>query len=754
MKNKLIKMIFIIMKLKNIIPVTLVVITFGLNACYDEKMEWGDSYTHPEEKDLPLELQEKISRYEALNTYTNFTLGVGIDFSLYINDETYRNIVNQNFDEITPGNEMKQSSLMDNNGNLNFSNADLVITALKEAGLTIYGHTLVWHNQQQAVYLNNLIKPTIIPGTPGESLIVNGSFETGLDGWTIPNYAEAVTRSDDFSSDGTYSMKVAVGDWAGDKYNMQIKSPTFQITEGHRYEISFFIKSDIAGGVGLDFDGNATLGEPYPSVDGIAVVPTSSAWSKVTYNPTTVGGTGMTATADGEIYFRLLLGAVKNCTYYIDAVEVIDLDAEPSFSTLFSNGDFEEGKIDPWFGWSGNSAREISEKGEGYAGDYAMKLTNEQARSIYEVQVAYDNPPLSEGKTYKVTAYVRCENGNGKIQMEAQNTSNYDDGQYSGTKDVGTSWSQIEWEFTALANRNRFTFDYGETVDVYYVDNISLQEVAASSESSALRSGPVIIEKSDEEKAEIIGAAMKSWISEIVGHYKENVRAWDVVNEPMNDSGNGLKTGIGKTLNANEFYWQDYLGKDYAVKAFKWAREAAGENTKLFINDYGLESESGVKLDRLLEYVAYIEQEGGKVDGIGTQMHLNINWNDSTAIERMFQKLGASGKLIKISELDIAIANSSDPESPVSPAAEQYAKQAGMYQYVVDMYMKHIPEAQRYGITVWSVSDNEKEHQYWLKNDAPCLWNADYARKHAYKGFADGLAGKDVSADFSGNLIY
>ena len=37
-------------------------------------------------------------------------------------------------------------------------------------------------------------------------------------------------------------------------------------------------------------------------------------------------------------------------------------------------------------------------------------------------------------------------------------------------------------------------------------------------------------------------------------------------------------------------------------------------------------------------------------------------------------------------------------------------------------------------------------------NDAPNLWDANYARKHAYKGVADGLAGKDVSGDFTGDL--
>ena len=75
-----------------------------------------------------------------------------------------------------------------------------------------------------------------------------------------------------------------------------------------------------------------------------------------------------------------------------------------------------------------------------------------------------------------------------------------------------------------------------------------------------------------------------------------------------------------------------------------------------------------------------------------------------------------------------------------------------MYQYVIDMYKKYIPVDKQYGITIWGVSDNEKEHVNWIPNDAPNLWDANYARKHAYKGVADGLAGKDVSGDFTGDL--
>ena len=141
----------------------------------------------------------------------------------------------------------------------------------------------------------------------------------------------------------------------------------------------------------------------------------------------------------------------------------------------------------------------------------------------------------------------------------------------------------------------------------------------------------------------------------------------------------------------------------------------------------------------------YIESQGGKVDGIGTQMHIGLN-TDKDKIAQMFQKLAATGKLIKISELDVRLGTN-------APTVAQQASQAEMYQYVVDMYKKHIPAAQQYGITVWGVSDNSKEHEFWLPDEAPNLWDANYVRKHAYKGTADGLAGKDVSKDFSGELV-
>jgi GH35 family endo-1,4-beta-xylanase len=112
---------------------------------------------------------------------------------------------------------------------------------------------------------------------------------------------------------------------------------------------------------------------------------------------------------------------------------------------------------------------------------------------------------------------------------------------------------------------------------------------------------------------------------------------------------------------------------------------------------------------------------------------------------QMFQKLAATGKLIKISELDITVGTK-------TPTVDQQAAQAEMYQFVLDSYMKYIPAPQRYGVTAWGISDSATEHEYWLKDDAPNLWDGTYARKHAYKGFSDGLAGRDVSLEFSGEI--
>jgi GH35 family endo-1,4-beta-xylanase len=758
MKNNL-KMMCI-MKRMNIkaIYAAAALLTAAASACDDEKMEWGKdpAYGAVTIAELPLPLQEAISRYEALNSYADFVLGVGIDLSLYMSDDVYRNVVNQNFDEITVGYNMKHGAMVDAQGEVSFTRVDALMEQLEAAGLSVYGHTLVWHQNQNAAYLNKLIAPEIIPGEPGENLLdIAGLQEGTFDGWNKANNADGITMVENAglgSGDPAIRFEATAsssGEWA-----TQLISPEIVTIEGHQYEFSFYVRTETGGEGRISFTG---MSNGYPWVDGAKFFDSGSgAWTKVTYNSTTIGSE-FTATGNA-VTFAFDMGSTPSAVYYVDVntIKVVDLDAEPTEINYVENGDFETGDFGSWSPQNQGDGMSVTEEAK-YSGSYGAKIiSSATSANAWDLQLKSPDVTLDAAKSYTFSFYVKSNvEGKGRISFPGgMNENEYPwlDWTGSGASEAFTT-AAGEWTFISVDITNTTTinlsFDMGYLPDVtYYIDDVKIVEKEQPQASPALlrAAGPVTIEKSDEEKAQRIGNALESWITAMVTHYKETVHSWDVVNEPMDDGKpSALKTGAGKTPASDDFYWQDYLGKDYAVTAFKLARQHGNADDKLFINDYNLE-QNLAKCDGLIEYVRYIEAQGATVDGVGTQMHISIN-TDKENIAQMFQKLAATGKLIKVSELDITVGTS-------SPTLEDYAQQAEMYRYVVEMYLQHIPENQRYGITVWGVSDNAKEHESWLPDDAPCLWDADYARKHAYKGFADGLAGKDVSADFSGELQY
>jgi GH35 family endo-1,4-beta-xylanase len=737
--------------MKKIIFLTIIIATSVFSGCYDEKMQWGDPYTHPEAAALPLALQEQISRYEALTEYANdLKLGAGIDFAFYTNNESYRNLVNGNFNEITPGNEMKQQSLLKADGTLNFTTADAMVEALSSAGKTVFGHTLVWHTQQQASYFNGLIAPTIIPAPAGSNLI-DGGFESGMGGWTAAYYSQNFTTVTSEAIEGSSSLEVIIpSDATGGKYDGhgQLTSPGFPIVDGHRYEISFFAKCSGSGQIAIDFP-DGSLGNQYPWIAGSEYASIGTSWSQVVINPETTGA--MLASADNASYtIRLLMASVPDVTYYIDNVVVTDLDAAPAEVNFVTNGNFETGDLT---GWTANNGTITVDAAAAYTGSYGLKaISGSSASNAWDMQFVSDELALDDSKEYTFSFMVKSDvAGKGRISFPGNMNGN----QYPWLDWLGTGsyseaftlaagqWTQVSVPFTNTGNV-KLSFDMGYLPDVtYYIDDV---KVIADDGTAPPSTGPTVIEKTPEEKAAILEPLFINYIESVVKHFADTypgkVRAWDVVNEALEENGN-LRTGSEDLTSSGTFYWGYYLGKDYAVTAFKTAR-SADPTAKLFINDYNLESASGNKLQGLIDYVEYIESKGASIDGIGTQLHLSLS-ADTTAIVRMFQKLATTGKLIHVSEMDISVGTA-------SPTDEQLQQQAELYRFVVSAFKKYIPASQQYSITVWGVSDNADEHEYWLPDDAPCLWNADHARKRAYKGFADGLAGYDVGATFPGTL--
>ncbi|MCF4101763.1 endo-1,4-beta-xylanase [Gillisia sp. M10.2A] len=729
------------MKYTKLIPI-IVLSSVMFSSCEDNYMEWQEvpDANKITSAELPLELQEKISRYEALNSYTDFTLGAGIVLDLYMNNDSYRNLVIENFDDVTVGYAMKHGPMVNSQGEIEFETVDNFIASVRDAGLDVYGHTLVWHANQNASYLNGLISPIVIPGSSGANSLDLSSLQAGtLDGWG-GSWNSAISIVDGKGLSDSSKAVQMVADGTANPWELQLGTPNIPIVSGHSYEVSFYIKSDQPGKGRISFDTNLSNQYPwfdwYSSGSQTEAFETSSEWKQVKF---TLDASNF-VTGATTFMFNFDLGYLSGVTYLIDVdnISVVDLDAQPE--NMIANGDFEDGTISPWNGWGNGSSREVSAAGDGFGGTgYAMVLNNSVAASNYSAQQVYTfSQPLEMGKEYTCSFWVKSTSSSANLQVQIQ-SDDYSADYYGGIV-VGNSWTKVEFPVTPTTdNRTKLIFDFGETATTYYFDDI----VFTSGEAGG-GSGPTIIEKTDEEKTEIIGDAMEDWISKMVSHYKDDVFAWDVVNEPMKEGGS-LRDGNVAELADDDFYWVKYLGKDYAVTAFKLARQYGNPTDKLFINDYNLES-SLEKCDGLIEYVQYIESKGATVDGIGTQMHISLN-SDKDKIIQMFQKLAASGKLIKISELDVRLGTN-------SPTVAQLADQAAMYQFVIDSFKEHIPASQQYGVTLWNISDNANEHEFWLPNEAPNVWDANYARKHAYKGVADGLAGRDVSEDFSGEIEY
>lgn len=530
-----------------------------------------------------------LNDYDVLKSYVdrtanpNFKLGAGVSLAEYNSKGVMYRLANSNFDEVTAGYEMKHMAVVQPDGSLEFDNVTKFLAAAKAAGTSVFGHTLCWHSNQNAKYLNSIIAPTVVVGN------APARFD--------PLWAQ------DFETD------------AASNYSSNANA----------------VKTFTAAGGGKDGIGRAL---------------------KITNS----------------------------------AVRANDWEAQLFFT--FSK------------------AVHIGDR---------LRLTMDIKADVnaqYPTQ-AHDGP------------------------------GGYKFYNFFGSPSATTQWTTYVNEMTVTAappngqdGCNTVAFNLGKTATNFYFDNVKVEIWNPNP-------GTTTVVKTDAEKTAIIDKTLETWISGMLKATKDYVKAWDVVNEPMSDwpDQTQLKTGLGKTLATDEFYWQDYLGKDYAVKAIGYARKYGNATDKLFINDYGLENADQKKCLGLIEYIKYVESKGAKVDGIGTQMHVTLGSTTIAGIRAMLTNLAATGKLIKISELDMGImpAGSTASLKTADVTNDQLKQMSDFYKEIVKAYFELIPAAQRYGITQWACTDSPTSSS-WRGGEPIGLWTLDYSRKHAYAGFADGLS--------------
>lgn len=400
----------------------------------------------------------------------------------------------------------------------------------------------------------------------------------------------------------------------------------------------------------------------------------------------------------------------------------------PAAAELATNPGFESGLANWSVFNSGNptgssTITTTTVAAEIHGGTTAMKVINPTAYpgSQWRVQVSSAAFTTVPGKQYIISYWVKAASAGGSIRLSTGPTN----AQYQGDQTIDATWKQVSWTITANIASTTFLFDMGQAANTYYIDDVSVKEVVVAP------SGAQVTAKVDQ--------ALNDFITTMVTRYKSKVHAWDVVNEAISPSG-AVRTGANSSdvtnpAPADVFFWSDYLGRDFALKAFTYAK-AADPTATLYINEYGIES-SNAKLDSLIAFVNELKAKGAKVDGIGTQMHITRN-TSYAGIDVMMQKLAATGLKIRISELDVktVLNNASGGATP-----QLLAYQAVMYKYVVNSYLKYIPKAQQTGITVWGVNDKNS----WLYNsgkELPLLYDDNYNKKPAYAGFLQALQGQ------------
>lgn len=726
--------------------ISALVCPFVLGSCAD----WDD-WKYDVEKPQTIAQYEYLNDYAPLKEYLDRGAHPGFKVSAALGVDEFNQqgplfrLAAHNFDEIVAGNAMKMASCVNDQGVMDFSKVSSFVRAAEDAGLTVYGHALAWHAQQPSKYLNELIKDKELP--PAEE-----------------NPGLIITAGDPKANTWDYEIYYDLDE---------------PLKAGKTYEISLNVRGTNPGTI--DFwpgkkDGSATQ---YGA--GSFTVAESAVDNEFTFTPN----------ADID-RMRFCFGKIGGTLYFDNFV----LKEKGSDHNLVVNSTFDENDISHWTkvswvdvnykignvtgvgavdipvsvghltfddgqnlgGWGMDNAPKIV-NGVCEVGNNAAKENPWNAQVCYEPGFAFEN-----GKAYHLKMKIKGSVA-GEFGAAFQNPDGFKGCGDFPTIKVTTDWKEVDVTTTCNGdNALRLLLNIGKYAGTLYIDDF---EVYYTKSSNGIPLTP-------QEKSDTLTWAMNKWISGMMQATEGKVKAWDLINEAVSGGGNvngfyALQTEATSEHNPQDFYWQDYFTPEmYGPIVEKAARDAYAavegtnpEDLKLFINDYNLESDwdNNQKVKSLVYWIGVWEKKGKelgwntKIDGIGSQMHISYYENPKTleskkkAIQNMLKIMSETGKLVRISELDMGYVDKDGNDVTTAqleklPIDERVAKEKAMaehYKWIIEQYFKIVPVKQQYGICQWCLTDAPTDSG-WRPGKPVGLWNLNYQRKPAYGGFADGLA--------------
>ena len=392
-----------------------------------------------------------------------------------------------------------------------------------------------------------------------------------------------------------------------------------------------------------------------------------------------------------------------------------------------------------------------------FDGTDGMKVsTTKKCDNFWDVQFqAMTDIMLTANNSYKMTITLKGTN-EGKLHSKLGDfTNNGALADIPFTKE----WKDVEIDYTPVMGNNFLLLQCGDFVGDIYIKSIKFEGFQGK-----------MIPMTQEEKKDALVDAMEKWIKGMMEACDGKVKAWDLVNEAISgggDDGQGnyvlqsaKQSNSGSwDVGGSNFYWQDYLGDlDYVREACRLARKYGPEDVKLFINDYNLEGtwdltkKDGVNASKkvwsIVNWIKKWEADGvTKIDGIGTQMHISYFENSGSlntlkeAITGMFTVMANSGKLVRVSEMDMGYKDANGNTVTTDKLTEeQHKKMADFYEWIFKEFFRIVPAKQQWGICQWCPTD-APEFGGWRANEPVGIWDINYYRKHVYAGFVRGLGG-------------
>lgn len=726
--------------------ISALVCPFVLGSCAD----WDD-WKYDVEKPQTIAQYEYLNDYAPLKEYLDRGAHPGFKVSAALGVDEFNQqgplfrLAAHNFDEIVAGNAMKMASCVNDQGEMDFSKVSSFVRAAEDAGLTVYGHALAWHAQQPSKYLNGLIKDKELPPAEENPGLIITAGAPKKDTWEYEIYYD-------------------------------LDKP---LQAGKTYEISLNVRGTNPGTI--DFWPGKKDGSDTQYGAGSFTVAESAIDNNITFTPN----------ADID-RLRFCFGKIGGTLYFDNFV----LKEKGSDHNLIVNSTFDENDISHWTkvswvdvnykignvagagavdipvsvghltfddgqnlgGWGMDNAPKI-ENGVCEVGNNAAKENPWNAQVCYEPGFTFEN-----GTTYHLKMKIKGSVA-GEFGAGFQNPDGYKGCGDFPTINVTTDWKEVDVATTCNGdNALRLLLNIGKYAGTLYIDDF---EVYYTKSSNTIPLTP-------KEKSDILTLAMNKWISGMMQATEGKVKAWDLINEAVSGGGNvngfyALQTEATSEHNPQDFYWQDYFTPEmYGPIVEKAARDAyaAVEGTnpadlKLFINDYNLESDwdNNQKVKSLVYWIGVWEKKGQelgwntKIDGIGTQMHIDYYENPQTlenkkkAIQNMLTIMAKTGRLVRISEIDMGYVDKDGNDVTTAqleklPIDERVAKEKAMaehYKWIIEQYFKIVPVKQQYGICQWCLTD-APTNSGWRPGKPVGLWNLNYQRKPAYGGFADGLA--------------